>query len=322
MSGSVEISTEILQDKSYRRKLVRKQIKNGRTLLLMCTPAIIFFFVFSYLPLPGIWVAFVRYNYFDGMFRSPFVGFENFRFLMISGKLWMLTRNTVLYNLGFILTGNLVAIAVAVLLNEVTNRPFKKVTQTILLLPHFISFVIVGVFAYNILNFEYGVVNSALRRLGMEPVAVYSTPNLWPGLIIFVNLWKGVGYSTIIYFAAITSINPEMYEAAHIDGANAWQRVWHITLPNLKGTFIILLLFALGQIMRGNFQLFYNLVGANARLFPMTDIIETFVFRSLIVNFNFSMGAAVSLYQSVFGFLLVLVSNWTVRRLEPDYALF
>ena len=320
--ATTDLSNSILGDRAYKRTLLRRQIKNGKTLLLMCSPAIVFFFVFSYLPLPGIYVAFVRYNYFEGMFRSPFVGFENFRFLVISGKLWMLTRNTILYNIAFILTGNFFAIAIAVMLNDISNRPFRKVSQTILLLPHFISFVIVGVFAYNILNYDYGVLNSALRRLGMEPISVYSTPEVWPSLLVFVNLWKGVGYSTIVYFAAITSINPEMYEAAHIDGANAWQRVWHITIPNLKPTFIILLLFSLGQIMRGNFQLFYNMVGANARLFPMTDIIETYVFRSLIVNFNFSMGTAVSLYQSVFGFLLVMISNWLVRQFEPDYALF
>ena len=317
-----EFSVAVLETKEYKRTMFKKQVRNGKTLLLMCTPAIIFFFIFSYLPLPGIYVAFVRYNYFDGVFGSQFVGFENFRFLVISGKLWMLTRNTVLYNLGFILTTNLGAIAVAVMLNEISNRAFRKVSQTILLLPHFISFVIVGVFAYNILNFDYGVLNGLIRRMGGEPVSVYGTPSLWPPLIVGVHFWKTVGYSTIIYFAAITAINPEMYEAAHIDGANAWQRVWRITLPNLLGTFVILLLFALGQILRGNFQLFYNLVGANARLFPVTDIIETYVFRSLIVNFNFSMGAAVSLYQSIFGFLLVLLSNWSVRRAEPEYALF
>ena len=311
-----------LETRAYKRARFKRNVKNGKTLLLMCTPAIAFFFMFSYLPLPGLYVAFVRYNYFEGMFRSPFVGFENFRFLFISGKLWMLTRNTVLYNLAFIITGNVFAVAVAVMLNEINNRAFRKASQTILLLPYFISFVIVGVFAYNIFNYEYGVLNSFLKRLGVEPVAVYSTPAVWPGLIVFVNLWKGVGYGTIVYFAAITAINPEIYEAAHIDGANAWQRIRRITLPNLKPTFVILLLFALGQIMRGNFQLFYNLVGANARLFPMTDIIETFVFRSLIVNFNFSMGTAVSLYQSIFGFLLVVAANWTVRRIEPDYALF
>jgi putative aldouronate transport system permease protein len=311
-----------LEDRTYKRAQFRKKVKNGRTLLLMCTPALVFFFVFSYLPLPGIYVAFVRYNYFDGMFRSAFVGFENFRFLVISGKLWMLTRNTVLYNLAFIITGNVFAIAVAVMLNEISNKAFRKVSQTILLLPYFISFVIVGVFAYNILNYDYGVLNSFLRRVGLPSVAVYSTPAIWPGLIVFVNLWKGLGYGTIIYFAAITAINPEIYEAAHIDGANAWQRIRRVTLPNLKPTFVILLLFSLGQIMRGNFQLFYNLAGANALLFPLTDIIETFVFRSLIVNFNFSMGTAVSLFQSVFGFLLVITANWSVRRMEPELALF
>ncbi|WP_199563442.1 MULTISPECIES: ABC transporter permease subunit [unclassified Oceanispirochaeta] len=256
------------------------------------------------------------------MFKSPFVGLENFRFLFISGKLWLLTRNTVLYNLAFILSSNFFAIMIAVMLNEVKSRLFKKVTQTIMLLPHFISFVIVGVFAYNILSYDFGLLNGFIKKMGMEPISVYGMPELWPGIIVFVNLWKSVGYSTIVYFAAITGINPEIYEAAHIDGANAWQRVRSITLPNLKPTFIILLLFALGQIMRGNFQLFYNLVGPNARLFPLTDIIETYVFRSLLVNFNFSMGAAVSLYQSIFGFALVMFSNWVVRHYEPDYALF
>jgi putative aldouronate transport system permease protein len=320
--ATFDVTASILQDKAYVRSLRRKQIRNGKTLLLMCTPAIVFFFAFSYLPLPGIYVAFVRYNYFDGIFRSPFVGFENFRFLVISGRLRMLTRNTILYNAAFILTGNFFAIAVAVLLNEISNKAFRKVSQTLLLLPHFISFVIVGVFAYNILSFDFGVLNTFLRRIGAEPIAVYSTPEVWPPLLVFVNLWKGVGYQTIVYFAAITAISPEMYEAAHIDGANAWQRVYRITLPNLKPTFIILLLFALGQIMRGNFQLFFNLIGANALLYPTTDIIETFVFRALIVNFNFSMGTAVSLFQAVFGFALVMVSNWAVRRAEPDYALF
>jgi putative aldouronate transport system permease protein len=272
--------------------------------------------------MPGLYLAFVRYNYFDGLFRSPFVGMENFEFLILSGRLWLLTRNTVLYNFAFIITGNVFAITVAVMLNEINNRAFRKVSQTMLLLPHFISFVVVGVFAYNILNFQYGVLNGLLRRIGAEPVSVYSNPSVWPGLLVGVNLWKGVGYQTIVYFAAITGINPEIYEAAHIDGANALQRVRHITLPNLKPTFIILLLFALGQIMRGNFQLFYNLVGSNATLYPVTDIIETFVFRALIVNFNFSMGAAVSLFQSIFGFALVVFSNWTVRRMDPDYALF
>ncbi|MBB6734200.1 ABC transporter permease [Cohnella zeiphila] len=295
----------------------------NRSLLLMCLPAIVFFLIFAYLPMPGLYLAFINYNYTDGIFRSQFVGFDNFRFLVITGDLWRLTFNTIAYNIAFILLGNVVQIAVAILLNEMRAKWFKKTAQTLMFLPYFISAVLVGLIAYNILSYDYGVLNSILQSLGFDKAKVYSNPNVWPFIIVLTYLWQSTGYGSIVYFAAIMGMDHEMIEAAQIDGANAFQRIRHIILPWLKPTFVILLLFSLGGILRGNFGLFFNLVGAsNSSLFPTTDIIETYVFRALMTNFNFSMGSAVSMYQSVFGFLVVLTANWLVKKVSPDNSLF
>jgi putative aldouronate transport system permease protein len=305
------------------RKPRRNTFHNSRTLLLMCVPMVVFFFVFSYLPLPGLYIAFIRYNYGLGIFRSPFIGLENFRFLVLSGDLFRLTTNTIAYNVAFIIIGNIIQVVVAVLLNELASQRFKKATQTIMFLPHFISYVLVGLLAYDILSFDYGVLNSLLRAIGHEPLKTYSNSAIWPSIIVITHIWKSTGYGSIVYFAAIMSLDVEIVEASQIDGASAMQRIRHIVLPWLRPTFVILMLFSLGGVLRGNFGLFYNLVGANNTvLFKATDIIETYVFRALVSNFNFSMGSAVSLYQSVFGFFLVMGANWLVRKIEPDYALF
>ncbi|KRE48998.1 ABC transporter permease [Paenibacillus sp. Soil522] len=296
---------------------------NNKTLLLMCVPAIIFFIVFAYLPMPGLYLAFINYNYSDGIFKSPFVAFDNFRFLVINGDLWRLSFNTVAYNLVFIVLGNVLQIFVAILLNEIRRKWFKKVTQTLMFLPHFISAVLIGLIAYNVLSYDYGLLNSILGSLGMEPVKTYSDPKIWPFIIVLTFLWQSTGYGSIVYFAAIMGLDNEIIEASEIDGANAFQRIIYIVLPWLKPTFIILMLFSLGGILKGNFGLFFNLVGANnTALYPTTDIIETYVFRSLMTNFNFSIGSAVSLYQSVFGFVVVLTANWLVKKTSPENSLF
>lgn len=298
-------------------------MKKNKTLIFMCLPAILFFFIFAYLPMPGAWLAFVRFNYRDGIFGSPFVGFENFRFLILSGQLAQLTRNTVLYNIAFIFLGNIVQIFVAILFNEIVSYKFKKFAQSSMFLPYFISAVVVGLFAYNLLNVQNGFINALLKQMDKDTINFYSIPKLWPFIIVIVHLWQSTGYGSIVYFAAIMGIDSEMMEASEIDGANALQRIRYILLPLLKPTFIILLLFSLGGIMRGNFGLFYNLTGAsNSALFNYTDIIETFVFRSLNVTLNFSMGSAVGLYQSVFGFALIMTVNHIVKKIEPDYSLF
>ncbi len=296
---------------------------NNKTLLLMCLPAIAFFIVFAYLPMPGLYLAFINYNYSDGIFKSAFVAFDNFRFLVINGDLWRLSFNTVAYNLVFIVLGNVLQIFVAILLNEIRKKWFKKVSQTIMFLPHFISAVLIGLIAYNILSYDYGFLNGVLQSLGMEPVKAYSNPSVWPFIIVLTYLWQSTGYGSIVYFAAIMGLDNEIIEASEIDGANAFQRIIYIIIPWLKPTFIILMLFSLGGILKGNFGLFFNLVGANnTALYATTDIIETYVFRSLMTNFNFSLGSAVSLYQSVFGFIIVITANWLVRKASPENSLF
>lgn len=304
-------------DLTFWQKIVR-----NRTLLLMCIPAVIFFFMFNYMPLPGIYVAFVKYNYRDGIFGSRFIGLDNFKFLATSGELWNLTKNTVLYNLAFILLGNALAVFVAILLNELQSKMFKKVSQTILFLPYFISQVLVGLLVFNLLNFDTGFVNSVLTSMGLEKWQPYSDPKVWPVLLVVIYLWQQTGYNSVVYFASIMGIDGEMMEAAKVDGANGFQRIRYIILPSLKPTIVILLLFALGGIVKGNFGLFYNIIGTNPILYPTTDIIETYVYRATMTNFNFSTASAVGFYQSVVGFVIVMTVNYIVKKIEPDYSLF
>ena len=299
-----------------------KKVKKSRVLLLMCLPAILFFFLFNYMPMPGIWVAFVKYNYRDGIFGSEFVGLRNFEFLATSGKLFILTRNTVLYNVAFILLGNALAVFVAILLNEMRGKWFKKISQTIMFLPYFISQVLVGILVFNLLNYDTGFVNGILTSMGLEKWQPYANANSWPPLLIVIYLWQQTGYNSVVYFAAIMGIDSEMIEAAKVDGANGFQKIRYIILPSLKPTIIILLLFALGGIVKGNFGLFYNVIGKNPLLYGTTDIIETYVYRATMTDFNFSTASAVGLYQSIIGFIIVVTVNWIVKKVEPDYSLF
>ncbi len=293
-----------------------------RILTLMCIPAICFFIAFSYIPLPGIYVAFVKYNYRAGIFGSKFIGLQNFKFLWDSGKLLSLTKNTVLYNLAFIIFGNFIAMFMAILLNEMRNKYFKKVSQTLMFLPYFISQVLVGLLVYNVLNYDTGFVNEILVALGREKWQPYGDPSCWPWLIVLIHLWQVTGYNSVVYFAAIMGIDAEMIEASRVDGANAFQKIRYIIIPSLRPTLVILLLFALGGIVKGNFGLFYNIIGTNSLLYETTDIIETFVYRATMTDFNFSTASAVGLYQSVIGFIIVMVVNWVVKKIEPDYSLF
>lgn len=305
-----------------RKRGVLETLWRYRVLELMCLPAVVFFFLFSYMPMPGIWVAFVKYNYRDGIFGSKFVGLKNFQFLAESGKLFELTKNTILYNIAFIILGNFLAILVAILLNEMQSKLFKKVSQTMMFLPYFISQVLVGILVYNLLNYDYGFVNEILTSLGREKWGPYSDPSVWPVILVIVHLWQQTGYNSVVYFAAICGIDAEIIEAAKVDGANAFQKIRYIILPGLKPTIVILLLFALGGIVKGNFGLFYNIIGTNSLLYPTTDIIETYVYRATITDFNFSTASAVGLYQSIIGFVMVMTVNFIVKKIDPDYSLF
>ena len=305
------------------RKPIGKILKKDRKFLIMCLPAIVFFFIFAYLPMPGIWVAFVRFDFVKGTFKSPFVGLDNLKFIALSGKLGMLVRNTVLYNLAFIATSTVMQILIALLFNELDSKVFRKYAQSFMILPNFISYVLVGALSFAIFNNSNGILKMLLTALGRTPVDVYQTAGAWPVILVLVNLWKGSGYGSIVYFAALMGMDKEMLEAAKVDGANTIQRIRYITLPTLRPTVIILLLLSIGGILRGNFDLFYNIVGSNNVLLQnSTDVLETFIFRAMVSNSNFSTAAAVSFVQSVFGLVVVLTTNAIVKKVEPDYALF
>lgn len=288
----------------------------------MVIPAFLFFILNSYFPMFGIYLAFTRYNFRGGIFGSPFVGLENFKYLVNSGVLWRITRNTVLYNAAFIFLGNGLQIFTAILLSRLYGKFFKRISQSLMFLPYFVSYVILGVFVYNLLNYEKGLVNSLLASLGRAPFDAFNKPGFWIFGLIFAYLWKWLGYGTVIYLAAISGISDEYYEAAEIDGANIFQQIRYITLPMLRPTFITLLLLSTGRILRGQFELFFNMVGTNGVLFPTTDIIDTFVYRSVTASFDIGLGSAAGLYQSLFGFILIIVVNAIIKRINSDYALF
>ncbi|ULO06845.1 sugar ABC transporter permease [Paenibacillus sp. 19GGS1-52] len=297
-------------------------VKKYKTLLLMLTPAVIFFLVFAYLPMAGIILAFKQYSYTGGVFGSPWNGLDNFRFFFNSGDAWRVTRNTALYNIAFIVVNNVLQIFAAILLFEAVGKWFRKLAQTAIFLPYFISWVVVGAIAYNLFNYDVGTLNVLLKGLGMTPIDVYNTPSYWPFILVVVSAWKALGYGSIMYLAAITGIDTEMYEAAEIDGANIFQRIMKITVPNLMPTVIILVLLAIGNIFRGDFGMFYNMVGNNGLLFSSTDVIDTFVFRSLTTSNEIGMSAAAGFYQSLLGFGTIIFANYAVRKYDKDRALF
>lgn len=305
-----------------RRRGFFHELSKNKIMFLMLLPAVLFFLINSYAPMIGVYYAFTRFDFNSGLFDAPFVGLQNFTFLWKSGTLVKLTVNTLGYNLAFIVLGNFLAICFAILLSELRVVWFKKFTQSVMFLPYFISFVILSVIVYNVFNYEKGFFNTTLKSLGFAPVDVYNTPWVWIILIILFYLWKNLGYSMVIYLAAITGISDEYYEAAKIDGANILQRIWHITVPMLKTTFVVLLLFSIGSIMKGQFDLFYQLIGNNGVLYSTTDILDTYVYRSLKVTFDIGMATAAGLYQSLFGFVLIMTVNYVIRKINDEYALF
>jgi putative aldouronate transport system permease protein len=298
------------------------ELRRNKVKFLMITPAVLFFFVMAYLPMAGIIIAFKQYNYTGGIFGSPWVGLENFRYFWESGQLLHVTRNTILYNAAFIVINNLLEIFIAVVLAEMAGKYLRKFLQSSIFLPYFISWVVVGAFVYNLFNYEYGSVNTLLRMVGFEPIDVYSNPTAWVYILIFFSAWKAVGYGTVFYLAAIMNIDQETYEAAEIDGANVFQRIRMITIPALVPTIIILLLLSVGNIVRGDFQMFYQIIGDNGLVFDQTDVIDTFVVRSLLNIQEFGMSSAAGVYQSVLSFVIILSVNYAVRKVEKDYALF
>jgi len=297
-------------------------LKKNRTKWLMILPAAVVVILMCYIPMAGIVLAFKEFNYHGGIFGSPWVGFRNFEYFFQSGKAWTTTRNTILYNIAFLCVNTLLQITCAVMLSELAGKYFKRITQSVMFLPYFISWVVVGAFIYNMFNYEFGAVNSFLRSVGMEPLDVYSNKAAWPVILIVVSAFKNVGYGTVMYLASIVNIDGEMFEAADLDGATMWQKIRYITLPCIRPTVVILFLMAMGTIMKGDFQMFWQVTGNNPMVLDVTDVIDTYVTRSLLNLQEFGMTSAAGLYQSGLSFVLVLIANYAVKKVDPDYALF
>jgi putative aldouronate transport system permease protein len=298
------------------------ELRKNKILFFMLLPAFMYFILFFYLPFIGVYYAFVDLKYALGLFRSPFVGFRYFRFLFVGNVITRLTVNTLLYNVAFIIVGNFFQIMIAILISQITRPWYRRLAQTFIFLPYFISFVLVGLFAYGLLNFDFGVINGFLKNVGAAPVAFYTTPGYWKYILTIAHVWKWLGYGSVIYLAAIMTINSELYDVASIDGANAFRQIRSVTLPMLKPTIIILLLFSIGSILRGQFELFYQMVGRNGLLYNATDILDTYVYRALTTTAQIQLGTAAGLYQSVFGLVVILTANFIIKRVEPEYALF
>lgn len=306
---------------AWLARFVRDLSKNG-SFLLMCLPGILLVIVFSYLPLPGIIIAFKNFKANLGLWDSAWVGFKNFEFLFTTKVAWRITINTVFLNSIFIATSILGSLGLALLLNEVRIKWLARFYQSAVFFPYFVSWVVVGMFGFALLNYDNGLVNITLARLGYEPLDWYKSPDLWPGILTITNLWKGAGYWSIVYLAAMMGISPEYYEAAELDGASRWQQIMSITLPLITPIIIINFLLSVGRIFFADFGMFYYVTRDSKLLYPTTDVIDTYVFRALRQLGDFGMAGAAGLYQSVIGFLTVMFANWLVKRVDPEKSIF
>lgn len=297
--------------------------KRTLPLLLIALPGIVYLIINNYIPMAGLFVAFKKYNFMKGLFGSDWCGLKNFEFLFATKDAWIMTRNTILYNLAFIIVGTVFAIAIAIMLCELGKRLRVKFFQAALLMPNLLSWVVIGFIAFAFLSAETGFINKTiLNALGKEPVTWYMEAGAWPFILILVNLWKNAGYQSIVYMASISGIDKSLYEAAAMDGATKMQQIFKITLPLLKPTIITLTLMSIGRMFYSDFGLFYQVPQNSGALFSVTQTIDTYVYRGLMESNNIGMSAAAGFYQSVVGFILVLLANWTVRKIDSDNALF
>ncbi|WP_409344836.1 ABC transporter permease [Paenibacillus sp. MBLB4367] len=301
----------VLRTQSYKKNI---------QLLILALPAILLIFVFSYIPMAGVFIAFKNINYEKGLFHSPWVGFDNFKFFFTSNDVWLVVRNTLSYNILFIAVGTLLSIVFAILLNEVLSRRLVKAYQTIFFFPYFFSWIIVAYMTYSFIG-PYGVLTSLLERAGIN-FDFYTQTWVWPILLTLVNIWKGLGYMSIIFYAGIMGISQEYFEAASIDGATKFQMIRKITIPLLMPLITIMTLLSIGKMFYSDFGLFFFVPREIGQLYPVTQVIDTYVYRMLKVSGDLGMSSAVGLFQSAMGFIVVLLSNFVVKKVNEENKLF
>lgn len=307
---------------SLAQKPKKKRKEHFIPLYIMMIPGLLYLLINNYIPMAGLIIAFKKVNFEIGILKSPLIGFKNFEYLFKTKDAWIITRNTIGYNALFIVLGTLIAITVAILLNEVAGKRLKSFYQGVFLLPFLISIVVVAYLVFAFLSTDVGFINNYREMAGQKPIQWYTTQKYWPFILTLVNQWKSFGYMSIIYFATLVGIDRSYYEAAVVDGANRWQQVTSITLPLLKPTIITLVLLAIGRIFYSDFGLFYQVPMGSGPLIPVTNTIDTYVYRGLMQLGNIGMASASGFYQSVVGFILVLTANWVVSRISKEHALF
>ncbi len=296
-------------------------LNKNKEFLLLCTPAIAYFVIFCYLPMFGAVIAFKDYNYTQGILGSDWTGFDNFKFFFMSQDAWRITRNTIGYAIANQILSILSSVTVALLLYEIKSKIALKTYQTIMILPHFLSWVIVGYVTYVLFNPELGVLNNLIEAVGGKPIEWYSTPSVWVVILPICSIWKGVGMGCIFYYAALMGIDESLYEAAVIDGASRWKQIKSISIPSLVPTMIILGIMGLGSIFRSDFGLFYQIPRDVGALYPTTDTLDTYLYRGLRTG-DVGISSAVGLFQSVVGLVTVVVANAIVKRIDEDNAMF
>lgn len=293
---------------------------------MLMLPGLLFLLVNNYIPMLGTVIAFKRItygkNFVDTYIHSPFIGFKNFEFFMKTSYAWIITRNTVLFNLAFIIIGLILAVATAIALNELVSKRLFRFYQSVMIIPNFLSWVVIAVIVYAFVS-DTGLVNTVLLTLGRkDPIQFYSEPIYWIFIIVAVQTWVYLGTSALIYYSTLTGINPELYESAKIDGAGKGRQILDITLPMLRPTIFYMVMISLGQLFVGNFGLFWNVPQESGPLFDVTNVIDTYVFRSLHQTGDIEMAAAASFYQSIVGFVIILVSNSIIKAISKDEAIF
>lgn len=298
-------------------------LRRYQSLYLMLLPGLIVLALIYYLPMFGVIIAFKKINYQLGILKSPWVGFDNFKYLFSSDNAWLMTRNTILYNGFFILSGLVISVGMALMLNELRKKFAARLYQTIILAPYFLSMVVVGYLVFAFLGEEQGYFNQhLLPAFGKDAVNWYRDAKLWIVILPLVQIWKYTGYGTVVYLAAIVGVDKELHEAAKIDGANRLKQIWHVTLPSIRPVIIVMTLLSIAKIFYSDFGLFYNVPMNTGTLIPTTQVIDTFVYRALIGMGDIGMSSAAALYQSLVGFTLVLISNYIIKKIDADSAMF
>ena len=300
-----------------------KRIRKFLPIYLLALPGLIYLFINNYVPMAGLIVAFKQYSAKRGIWGSKWAGFENFKYLFGTEDALVITRNTLLYNIAFIIIGTIVSVTIAILLSEIRNRKASKFYQSVILLPYLVSWVIISYLVFGFLSAESGFINNTiLGGLGLDPISWYNEPGYWPVIIVLVYLWQGMGYHSIVYFASVVGIDRGYYEAAEIEGATHWQKIRHITLPLIRPTIITMVMLSVGRIFYSDFGMFYQVPMNSGAVLSTTNVIDTYVYRGLLQQGNIGMSAAAGLYQSVVGFAVVLIANGLVRKVDRENAFF